>query len=512
MTVRLLVPAYGKQTNALYTGSAATERALIDAGQADNQLDASFDYQAFLAGKSMAPPNAGLTSSTIDYAGGDPTARARVRSTPVRVVTFGHSTADTGVIMSPASQDMQALTASNWQSGLVTLTMPTNKWALPEYYPQAYLVANCGISGNTTGAMLARDAAGASVTRKAIRDALDFSPDVVIYRGLSINNFVAVASDASVATAVSAAQADVIEIMTRFATSGVPVIVTGEYGYGGAVDSPYPGDPAFIRKALAIMNVFAKGLVSQFPNCRYADPVGIIADASALPLSASYFGDGVHLNSIGANLMAAAEAAALTALFGPSSNVRYRGLNMVSDPLLIASTGQASGQIANGYSLITTNFTRSGNSSKIESITSQGRTVRMQTSSGLATAANASSGFTLPFDPTAAGFNPALGDIFGVEFDLYIAPVAAPLAAISELVRVDIRDSVGSGRVLLERGGVYNYSLDRPLLRHIVMPPVKFGDGAANLTAASGITVAVNGIGLGEQLKVGVGGLRIVKL
>jgi hypothetical protein len=58
MTVRLLVPAYGKQANALYTGTAATERALIDAGQADNQLDASFDYPAFLDGKSMAPNGA----------------------------------------------------------------------------------------------------------------------------------------------------------------------------------------------------------------------------------------------------------------------------------------------------------------------------------------------------------------------------------------------------------------------------------------------------------------------
>ncbi len=28
MTVRLLVPAYGKQTNALYTGTQAAERAL----------------------------------------------------------------------------------------------------------------------------------------------------------------------------------------------------------------------------------------------------------------------------------------------------------------------------------------------------------------------------------------------------------------------------------------------------------------------------------------------------
>ncbi|RYG80928.1 MAG: hypothetical protein EON59_14895, partial [Alphaproteobacteria bacterium] len=57
MTVRLLIPAYGKQTNALYAGTVASERALVDAGQADNSLDASFDYPAYAAGKSVAEPS-----------------------------------------------------------------------------------------------------------------------------------------------------------------------------------------------------------------------------------------------------------------------------------------------------------------------------------------------------------------------------------------------------------------------------------------------------------------------
>jgi|GEM_PF-504922 len=67
MTVRLLVPAYGKQTNALYTGTTAAERALIDAGQADENLAASFDYPAYLAGKSMAPAVA-FTQPAVDAA------------------------------------------------------------------------------------------------------------------------------------------------------------------------------------------------------------------------------------------------------------------------------------------------------------------------------------------------------------------------------------------------------------------------------------------------------------
>jgi len=70
MTVRLLVPAYGKQTNALYTGTTVAERALIDAGQADNNLSASFDYAAYLDGKSIASIVPGLSAPVIDAAGG----------------------------------------------------------------------------------------------------------------------------------------------------------------------------------------------------------------------------------------------------------------------------------------------------------------------------------------------------------------------------------------------------------------------------------------------------------
>lgn len=63
MTVRLLTPAYGKQTNALYTGTQVAERALIDAGQADNNLSSSFEYPDYLAGKSMAPPASTATAT-----------------------------------------------------------------------------------------------------------------------------------------------------------------------------------------------------------------------------------------------------------------------------------------------------------------------------------------------------------------------------------------------------------------------------------------------------------------
>ena len=261
-------------------------------------------------------------------------AAARVRATPVRVALFGDSQANVGDIVSPANQDYSVAAAnqdysvaaaSAWQSGLVSLTIANGKWMTDAFYPQAYLVGGGGISGQTTTQMVARDTLASSITRRAVADMLNLNPDVVIYRGGSINNFAGLTVAGNVASTVATAQAEALEIVTRFATSGVPVIVVGIYGYGGSVGNPYTGDPTLIRQAIVAQNANLRAIAAQFPNCIYVDPVGVLSDATGAPISANFFGvngtdQGVHLTSLGAHLMAQAEAAALTTLFGPSAN------------------------------------------------------------------------------------------------------------------------------------------------------------------------------------------------
>lgn len=438
-------------------------------------------------------------------------ATARIRSTPVKVALFGDSQSSPGELTSPISHDYRAITAANWQNGLVQFTSSFNKWSTGALYPQAYVVFGGGIGGQTSTDMLTRDALATSINRRAIRDMLDFDPDVVIWRGASINNLVGITTQAGLATTVAATMADDAEIAARFALAGLPVLVVGIYGYSGTVGNPYPGDPALIRQALVQVNDNLRRLAIAYPNFIYIDPVGIVSDAAGNFLSSRYYGSngidvGVHLADLGGYLMSQAEATALTKLFGPSANARYRGVNLVADPLMItAPVSQSFGTVAAGYTIGASNASRAN--AKIELMNGK----KMQTVEITATAAAGSGTIVLPFNPTATGLNPAIGDTYGIEFDVYVAPIT-PTAINGNVARLDIRDSVGSGRILFEMAPGYDNVLDRPISRHVVIPPVKFGDTGANLTTASELRFGVNNLALGETMKLGVGGYRIVKL
>jgi lysophospholipase L1-like esterase len=72
--------------------------------------------------------------------------------------------------------------------------MGIDKFALPMLYPQALLVGNGGVSGDTTANMLLRDGNASSSSRKAITDILALRPDVVLLRGGSINDLTGLTS------------------------------------------------------------------------------------------------------------------------------------------------------------------------------------------------------------------------------------------------------------------------------------------------------------------------------
>ena len=94
---------------------------------------------------------------------------------PVRVATLGDSQANTNspVYVSNATTDAKTTDVTTarsavWNSGTITLRQYGRKWAVQWFYPQAYLVANGGISGETTTALLARDAAAAELGHRAV--------------------------------------------------------------------------------------------------------------------------------------------------------------------------------------------------------------------------------------------------------------------------------------------------------------------------------------------------------
>lgn len=441
----------------------------------------------------------------------------QMRTTPLRVVLFGDSQANvasTSVI--PDNQDISKSYADVWNSGGKTLRLQARKWQLNSYYPQAWLVGNCGISGSSTFAMLQRDAAAASATRRALKDAIDLDPDVIVYRGGSINNLASVATATDLAARVADAISQNTEILRRMLLANVPVLVTGIYGYSST--TMYAGNPLLIRSGIVQINAALKAICAGNPNMlAYIDPVGTVSDADGNFLDPRMFVDtgagdnGVHVSGWGGNRMASLEAAALAKWFGRSVNRRYRGKNLYADPLLIAEAAQTYGKTYGGLTCTATNATMAN--AKLEYIDGK----RFQTVEITATAGGGSGEIRIPFNPTASGLNVAIGETYGIEFDYYLEALTHNPTLRNEFLRVDFANSVGGGMVSLEQAMLDGSNQARqlpatPIKRHIVHQPILIGANGADLTAASRWYCNVTLGEIGDKVKIGVAAPSIVKL
>lgn len=441
----------------------------------------------------------------------------RMRNIPLRVVLFGDSQANVGsTIVIPDNQKIDISSATDWNSGSLSLRVQCRKWMLPSFYPQAYLVGNCGISGNSTFAMLARDTAAVSTTRKAIKDVIDLSPDVIIYRGGSINNLASVTTSGDLVTRVTDAIAQNTEILRRFLGSNVPVLVTGIYGYSST--TMYSGDPALIRSAIVQINTTLKTICEANPNMlAYIDPVGTVADVEGNFLDPRMYVDsgvgdnGVHLSGWGQYLMAAIEAIPLTKWFGRSTNMRYRGNNLYPDPLLIAETTQAYGKTYGGLTCASSNATIAN--AKLEYINGK----RFQTVEVTATVAQGNGELRIPFNPTPTGLNVAIGETYGFEYDFYLEALTPGAILYNENQRINFSNNVGGGLISFEQamldGGTQLRQLpSTPIHRHITHQPILIGANGSDLTTSSRwyINIALGSVG--DKVKIGVANPRIVKL
>ena len=437
-----------------------------------------------------------------------------LRTTPVRLVTFGDSTAVAASTRSPANQDVSQISSSAWQSGTISLTGKIDRYATHLFYPQAYLVGSGGVAGNNTTQMLARDQSAASVTRYAITDMLNLAPHAVLLRGGSINDILTVTAGTLVST-VSAVYARHVQIINRFLAANVVVLDCGIYGFANGTANTAT-DLASTLSAIAQLNALFSSYAAQFPTqIRFINPVGVVSDATGAYLNTRISGDGTHLTAYGQYLMAAKEAIELSKLFGSSSNVRYPGLNNISNALMANTSAVAYGTAPTGFTSLTANATRQN--AQVEVINGK----PFYTCEFVISATSNNGQMLIPFDPTAtatgmvAAMNISSSDVWGFEFDFYIAglngysPTPSTISAY-----VDIRDSVGAGRIVMSgmdvstTHGLYQ----SPFTGHIAFPPIVFGDTSANLTTASTFFFQVNTNDASGTLKLGVSNPRIVKL
>lgn len=507
MQVRMLRDKFGDNgtlyaTGGTYTVSDDLGLRFIGEGAALDQDRPEFNPTVDLTPE--GPSIRGLVSG--DRNGGT----QRVRTGPVRIATFGDSTANVGNLSNVGTATNHAadrVIVDAWNSGTKSLGLTLDRYALPCVYPMAYLVGIGGKSGEQTAAMLARDAASAATDRMAVWDILNLAPDVVLLRGGSINNLLTVTAgtvDATVATCV----AEHIQILNRFLSAGVVVIDEGIYGFTNGTANTATSE-AVTRQALMSVNAQIAAYIAGLNTnqARYIDWTGVVRDASGAWLPGMSI-DGTHPSTLGQLAAAEKEAEVLRSLFGPSPGIRYPGANYVTNSLMHASSGGT----ATGYTLAGTNATVG--SQAIEVIDGK----NYQT--GVWTLSSGSSNtciINMPFNPSGTGtMNITSGDVWGFEFDLLLQAVSGtPTLSNAGLYgQARFVNTTGAGDVFINAiAASLGFAIPTtPIKMHVVIPPIRVDAASAALTTGSRFQAQVLLPAQTGQLKIGVAQPRIVKL
>ncbi len=435
------------------------------------------------------------------------------RGTPVRIVMFGDSAANIGDISKTDGinydQYYEAAVVTHQVSGILDMILDPTKTTISRKYPLAQIVGNCGISGQNTTQMLARDALAASSTRRAATDLLAMNPHVVIYRGQSINDLYAgstvnAGNWKSVANAVFVND---IAIVERLLQSGAYVFFETIFAMGladgtegVAVTTAATADPASVRLAINYLHDLAVSRYSGNKKVNVLSSVGILRSSDGRFLNNCSV-DGVHLSLHGDNMWAEYESVVLQGIFGKSSNIRYPGASIFPDPLMLTQTAGVCNSIAIAFSGSGATIANK----KTEVINN----INMQTSE--LTLSNVACSLTYTFTHPSIANNYPANTIYGIEYDYYIESVNGEvLKQLTFTARVD-STKTGQGRTLIDIVKTTNCGdLTNSLSGKLVIPPFKMVEPSSGL-ATFIISFSIGATGTaGEVLKVGVSAPRIV--
>jgi hypothetical protein len=427
---------------------------------------------------------------------------AHIRDTPINIAVFGDSTANIGNTSFPANQDLSTCNTAFPASGTSSSVISTIAWRLTEKYPMAKVVFNGGVASETLAQMLARDLAGASITRKAVTDIISTDVDLIIVR-MGTN---------SLGGDEDADYAEYVAVLDRLLTVGVPIIVEGVQGRGK------PGEVLSNQPFLLDMNRRVAAYVQSLANTKivYFNPMGILCDENGCYLPGMTM-DGTHLGIKGQDTLATEEAKLLTAMFGISAKIRYPGTNLATNQLLLSTTTETYGTLAVGFNPALSAY-KTISEAKIETVNG----VLMQTVKLAPTGAGAAALlFKLPIAVADLG-TVVSGDKYGIEFDYFIQMVdQSRVIPISTNIGVQFSmKKTGAGTVAIFNSqvtaqGDYPDGNDNGINGHCVFNPIVINTDTANLETIS-LSIYCNYV-IGQSsalnvLKFGAGGLRIVKV
>jgi len=418
----------------------------------------------------------------------------------IRAATFGDSTANNGW----ANTDLTSVTAPFPGSGATSLSFFVDKFGTNLYYQQMRLIANGGVSGETTTQMLARSAAGASATRKAIEDIAALNPDVIFYRGGSINDLLAVTAGTKSAT-IAATLANHRKIVGLLRCAAPIVIDAGLYGFTNGTN--VATDQSVTRQCILELNAQFKADASPSNGVYYSDSLGTSHDSTGTYISGMTT-DGTHLSLAGALLMAQKEAAIVASIFGiPTKGPVYKGVNLVTNPLLSQTGAVGYGTQATGYTIGASNVTRQN--AKVEVI--DGR--YWQTCEFVPTTSAPNASIYIPANPQNWGVTSTTTDYIGMEYDFFVEMLDGSPISLPSLTqfRSDVTKTA-NGRVVLDAFAV-TYASTFPSYRfqgHVVFPLWLVGELSANLTNTADYFFSIT-LSDTRTFKLGISSPRIVK-
>ena len=453
----------------------------------------------------------------VSFLAGDDIAWQPKRTTPLRVATFGDSRADVGGNNAGANIcDQQTYTTTFALK--VAHNIQPEKWQLPAYYPQAYLVANGGIGGETTANMVARDTAAYSATRRSVSDVIATKPDVVLFRGASINNFITSANSGNWSTLADTAISEHKTIINRFLAAGVFVVDTMDIGTDGSGATSLPHVLLALQKCNAAYKEYAANLSGKMV---FLDLTGITTDATGMMLPGMALADtlGRHANVFSQSLIAKEESREISARFGAASSTRYQGANSLknatvvglgmTDNSLFASYDAAAGGYGapRGFT-IGANGNGTRQNGRVEIIDGKNYYVVECLASAIGSQLSA----YCPID--VSNFAPVAADIYAFEMDYVIGGVTIPSAtpAISALVgrfgfttagnTINISNQAAYSLAAMPVAGYFKG-------RIVTQPFVFPGDTAALTAVEAYISVTVSDL---TTWKLGICNPRLVKL
>ncbi len=411
-----------------------------------------------------------------------PTDNNKVKT--LRVATFGDSTANASSLK---TQDISLFQANLNGHQLIE----SRKYQLSFYYPAAYLVGNGGIGGETTAGMIDRDDKAVSTQRKSAEDIIALKPQVILFRGGSINDLPNVNQNTRDAV-VDKTYKNHITLVEKFTNANLPVLDSGIFGYsfpkgGTAVGGYSKADPKQVRLALAELNKKFRAYAKTHDKVYFIDPVGTVSDVKG-----EYFPkmteDGIHLSLQGSLAMAQKEAEVVTKLFGESSGTAFeKGGKNIYPKVASANTAL---------------FKAIGGATKDALKTISGKQyqfIHLKKEGGLE--------LKIPNDIANAMEK---GKTYGVSLDIIIEKPSTP-TSFNLSTRLDLEETVGASteRYLLENFVGAIKQLDHKIAGRIKLPPFKLN---TTINDQSHFRLYVSDLSASTPLKIGVSLLNWVEL